>query len=390
MPTSFQVNDHPSEPYDKDHGLTSGVKALLTDQLAQLRGATKDIHNIQLIQSSLTNEEFSKGGVRREPNGFVHTALRAYNYHHHLILRPDDIWIAILGQLNLYINNHSEDLRHVFVAHEGQKKLRVQMGGADDFGDIALLLAEKIEENIHNPAFKKWALPDFTTTTRIDTAICAITLMSTLKSYFKYECSRCGVPQVTLEGERSDYENILRRLEELPTFGLGEEPNAWVALLRPIIKKFIAAFDGNPDATFWNRIAHIDDLKRSGGPILSGWITAFCVWDTDGIWQGPPMPKHHPADQKYLDIAESFTYGILRYDEIPGGFCQVDLRVLDGRPNADCIMVAGHMGTVVEGNRSDTVRPLSAWYIYENPEQTSEKGTIRMRQPCEPHCADVD
>jgi Domain of unknown function (DUF4419) len=192
------------------------------------------------------------------------------------------------------------------------------------------------------------------------------------QSYFKYECSRCGIPKVTLEGERSDYENILQRLDALPTFGLGEEPNAWVALLRPIIIKFIAAFDGNPDITFWNRIAHIDDKKRSGGPVLSGWITAFCVWDTDGQWQGPPLPEHCP-DQKYLNIAQSFKYGILRYDEIPGGFCQVQLRVLDGRPNADCVILAGHMGTIVEGRKSDTVRPLPAWYIYENPEQTSEE-----------------
>jgi len=170
----------------------------------------------------------------------------------------------------------------------------------------------------------------------------------------------------------------------LPTFGLGEEPNAWAALLRPIIQKFIETFDGNPDLTFWNRIAHIDDKKRSGGPILSGWITAFCVWDTDGRWQGPELSEHGPDDKKYLGIAESFKYGILRYDEIPAGFCQVDLRVLDGRPNPDCIIVAGHMGTIVEGRKSDTVRPLSAWYIYENPEQAFEEGGhIRDEAPCQ-------
>lgn len=153
----------------------------------------------------------------------------------------------------------------------------------------------------------------------------------------------------------------------------------------------MSAFDGRPDITFWNRIAHIDDKKRSGGPVLSGWITAFCVWDTDGIWQGPPLPRHCP-DQRYLNVAESFKYGILRYDEIPGGFCQVQLRVLDGRPNADCIIVAGHMGTIVEGRKCDTVRPLPAWYIYENPEQTSEEDEIYdEKSPCEyPWLENVD
>jgi hypothetical protein len=46
------------------------------------------------------------------------------------------------------VNNHAEDLRHLFVGHEGQKKLRVHMHGANDFGDIALRLTEKIEENV--------------------------------------------------------------------------------------------------------------------------------------------------------------------------------------------------------------------------------------------------
>src|SRR5436190_1799082 len=48
-------------------------------------------------------------------NGFVGTALRAYNGHHRLILRPDDIWIAILTQFNLFVNARAENLRHLFV-----------------------------------------------------------------------------------------------------------------------------------------------------------------------------------------------------------------------------------------------------------------------------------
>ena len=95
MPITFQVNIHPSESYkqDKEHKrITSGPKALLVEQLSELRGSTTEIN---MIESSLTNEEFSKMNVRREPNGFVHTALRAYNYHHHLVLRCA-IWVDSL------------------------------------------------------------------------------------------------------------------------------------------------------------------------------------------------------------------------------------------------------------------------------------------------------
>ena len=87
MPITFQVNTHASESYKEDNEhkrIFSKPKNLLTEQISQLRGSTRDIN---MLQSSLTNAEFSKMDVRREPNGFVHTALRAYNYHHHLILR---------------------------------------------------------------------------------------------------------------------------------------------------------------------------------------------------------------------------------------------------------------------------------------------------------------
>ena len=55
----------------------------------------------------------------------MHTALEAYYTHHHLILRPDDVWFAILTQISFYINAHAEDLCSIFVAHDGKKELSV-------------------------------------------------------------------------------------------------------------------------------------------------------------------------------------------------------------------------------------------------------------------------
>ena len=49
----------------------------------------------------------------------------AYNLHHHLRIRPEDVWLSILTQLSFYINAHAEELRGKFVAHEGKKELEV-------------------------------------------------------------------------------------------------------------------------------------------------------------------------------------------------------------------------------------------------------------------------
>ena len=34
-------------------------------------------------------------------NGLVQACIQAYSGHHHLVIRPDDIWITILTQLSL-------------------------------------------------------------------------------------------------------------------------------------------------------------------------------------------------------------------------------------------------------------------------------------------------
>lgn len=80
------------------------------------------IKNGHIVQSSFEDakEGFQYLGAQ---NGFVDAAVKAYSDHHHLIIRPEDVWFSVLVQLNIYINEHAEELRSMFVAHEGQKML---------------------------------------------------------------------------------------------------------------------------------------------------------------------------------------------------------------------------------------------------------------------------
>ena len=155
----------------------------------------------------------------------------------------------------------------------------------------------------------EWILPDFTTTTEHDRTIGAMTLMSTLKAYVSLSVGsphvtlrepkrapspryatysifiECGIPSVTLDGEKSDWEEIYRRLARLDE--LGDEPAVWARMLRPIVRRFVGAFDGAPDVGFWERVADMDGY--CGRDLWSGWITAFCVWSPEGRWL-PPTP----------------------------------------------------------------------------------------------------
>jgi len=95
----------------------------------------------------------------------------------------------------------------------------------------------------------------------------------------------CGIPSITLLGEKSDYESLLSRLSKLSTFG--REPRALSCLLTPILTHFVNVFDEPPVAEFWSRICHY--RSGSGGSDIGGWISAFCTWDPKGTWLGPDI-----------------------------------------------------------------------------------------------------
>lgn len=218
-------------------------------------------------------------------NGFVKTVVDCYNRHYNLILRPDDIWAAIMTQFSFYINKHSEEFRGKFVDFEGKKELEVFVPGTlrcAPYDTLVKLMTKKIDENLIDPDVKKWILPNFSTTTDNDLVTVGVVFMASMKKYFDYTfCLCCGIPSITLEGTTEDWKNIHKRLEKLGEYNL----QTWYDMLEPILQQFVDAKEGKVDVDFWQRICH-HESGGSGPRYVSGWITAFCVFDKEGVWQG--------------------------------------------------------------------------------------------------------
>lgn len=108
MPVTFKVSKHPAELVGTDPGgddVVSSPDELLAriwSQNAEEQGHPKCK---ELFQSSLPSTSSSGSTdwtkIFPQQNGFVHTVVDAYNHHFNLILRPDDVWVAILMQFNL-------------------------------------------------------------------------------------------------------------------------------------------------------------------------------------------------------------------------------------------------------------------------------------------------
>lgn len=382
MPITIKPASHAAELIPDYHTSIKNPLELLEDACPNEHKKCEE-----LLQSSFASQPSSH--ISPLSNGFVYSAIEAYSNHYHLQIRPEDVWFAIIAQLSFYINRHAEELRGKFVAFEGKKELTVHTDGnryTVDFGLLAQLLTVEIEKNVVDQELREWCMPAFSTTTENDKVVASILLMGVVQKYFDYKILlRCGLPSVTLLGERADWALILTRLDKLTTFGV--ETAQFATLLKPVVSRFVNTFDAptSPETLdFWQRIAH----RRGGGSgptYYSGWITAFCFWDQDGecIYKLPSggrekfktlaQPWYHDWQSQYLRL-DGVIYHQVESDEVPPGFSAVPVKVDDNHIIFYALMVAGSVGMkcsssgeeLAEGKKGlDTVAAQTGWWMFE-------------------------
>lgn len=271
-------------------------------------------------------------------NGFVDTVVACYNEHHNLVLRPDDVWLAIVNQFSFYVSGNAENLRDKLVVHREKVELEVIGSGTldtADYADLSMKMSELLKKHT-NDKIADWIIPSFSTTTETDRIVGAISLMSTMKKYFNYKYSlKCGIPSITLQGTNADWENIVSRGTKLH-----EYHSEWAEQIVPILEKFAQASRGEIDKDWWNRICHKSG-GGSGPTYLSGWIVAFCMFDEEGCFNS--------SDK--IDM-----------EDIPAGYTTVDVLVDDNGVKYNTKMFAGAMSNTYI---HDTMFPCQSWCICE-------------------------
>ncbi|KAF0712613.1 Aste57867_4749 [Aphanomyces stellatus] len=318
----------------------------------------------EVLQESPPSNHEDTIGIK---NGFVLGVLRAYSSHHNLVLRPDDVWLAIMVQFGLYVHGHADTLRSTLVKHtDGKKTLEVHTIGTlrtVEYGHLLKQFVGLMEEHLVDPSLGDWILPAFTTTTNHDRIVGSVVMMASLKAYFEYSIIlSCGIPEVTLLGSVRDWESVRARIDGLLPFG--PEMKIWVDLLVPVLDQFVAAANGNVDRNFWRQSCH--SWIEGGCKVtesLSGWITVFAVFDKHGKWQGAKRKSipltthdHHIAPKDQLS-----KYPVLEVDDVAPGYLTVDLEINDNGYLYDTLLFAGHTSfDVVSG---DTVAPHLTWAL---------------------------
>ncbi|KAL2186977.1 hypothetical protein L209DRAFT_779107 [Thermothelomyces heterothallicus CBS 203.75] len=153
-------------------------------------------------------------------DSFVRGAVQAWGEHLYLAVWPDEVWLTILVQVNFYMISHAEEICSLFVDHEGREEIY-----------------DEIQKRVKTDWLLDWIVPDFSTTTESDVMAANVLMMGLTQAYFQYVGKQvCGIPSVTLLGERAEWDKPLTRLDRLPEFA---------ARLRPVLTRISATFDAS-------------------------------------------------------------------------------------------------------------------------------------------------
>ncbi|CAH0048149.1 unnamed protein product [Clonostachys solani] len=337
-----------------------------------------------VLRSSFENLEASSASIIPYSNALVDGIIRAFEQDLHLVLRPDDVWLAILVQFNFYVNANAEDLRHLFVTHKEKELLELDMRPEPlrdiDFQQASEKFIELMKPFLVDESLSEWLLPAFTTTTANDKTVAALTVMSTLKKYFDYTilCGGCGFPSVTLEGEKKDWELLAAKIRNLADYG--DEPADWSVYLAKVVEKMIESFDRPDDDNvkdFWMRACHSAGESGSGSTeTLSGWLTAFCYWGDDGErvhhWPDERLKTLVPKVNRKRLTLDGIPFPVIWRHGVPKAVTEVPIVVKD----YDTCMV--HETTVIAGqvamkgvqmedeSQITHVQPMSGWWMLED------------------------
>ena len=287
---------------------------------------------------------------------FFYSLVRAYAEHRPFVLSPDMIWQLIGFEFSEYVNNHSEEMRSLLVAHEGVNDLKIMTeedilddknaNWSDLFDKFSAAIAENTKGDI-----AQLMTSDFSTTGSAERIASQITLMESLKSYFHYIAGRlsCGIPYITLKGTPDDWRKVAEKVQGLERYNMGW----WTKELKPIIAEFVKTAEGHPDKTFWKNIVMEDrpDRLRGGGcsnekpTDLDGWMVKLFPDMKKGV-----MRKTVPQSQMQgVELSEvKFKYQLID---------PITMKVLE---ETDIALYAGFVGVTVD-EATGAIEPKIGW-----------------------------
>ena len=282
---------------------------------------------------------------------FFYGMYDAYAEHRPFVLSPDMVWMLISQGFSHHINANPEKYRDRMVDFQGKLSLAVESDKPLEearWDELIPQFAEEIKKNTKG-TIAETIIADFSTTTSYEQIASEITLMETTKAYFEFVVmyAACGIPEVTLLGTTQDWQKVYDKTMQLRSFDLAW----WVDELKPILKQFVKASEGDVDTKFWRNMFKWHTQKEYGAPnIIDGWIVKFYPYDKDG---------------KRFDLKT-----LTRNSNLPDEMAEADVRFVeifpDGSSAETMIELYGGFVGLEQNPENYALTPKIGWKVVKN------------------------
>lgn len=330
--------------------------------------------NVTMEVTSTVDEPLVYAGSQ----GFLACCMMAFAQHLPLALSADHLWTVIAQGFAQHVNQHAEELRAKFVAHEGKKEIRVREdsmvqgeSSAEMWEELIFpKISEAIELKMNNSeAYETLAGRFFSTTTPTAQAASEIVLMTAMSQYFEYTMvTACGIPRIRLEGTRDDWVALRDRAQKLGLWMMPGHTHGelWIqGIVVPILNEFIDAYDGKINYCFWQTMVKFRASGNGSGSFdfLSGWLpTLFPYLNKEGTIEPNPFLR------SWQESASALHQGPAPKD-IPGQLSSVPVKWEYFQVEFPLHFHAGFRGVTQE--EDGTLAPVLGWFVTNDPEADS-------------------
>ena len=355
------------------------------------------------IAEEQKNEQVSTAIIS---HNLVATIHEAYRSHRPLVLSPEAIWLTISQGVSIHIDMKIDSLEHIIFEKNKPSSISLRNDeltkGSADWQKLIRGMSEKVQEYAKDDVYN-FFVPHFSTTQPAHQVAFELSLLNSFKKIFKYNAyTLCGIPSITLRGEKEDWIKIKNRLPYLNQLGLKH----WNESLSPVIDEFINVYDGKIDTKFWSQI-YKDDFEYDR-LYITGWIIKFYPY-LGGVYAAEPEQIESaqteeenndipPPPPLYEDIEYEVTVQNVTSDdgniecnyspnpflqgndylladlspaEIPSGITEVNIKWHIGASQKEVVLKSGFIG--IKQYEDKSIEPFISWAVIDKTVSNKHK-----------------
>lgn len=173
------------------NGVTFNVSSVKPADSLLKTYPVKDMMELKIEKkiSFLPDEHKNERLIYTRDNGFIETLQYCYDEHRPLKLSPDHIWTLICQATSIHINQHYDSLKNIIFTDEKKEELIIRNDSLENnaryWGTLIKDFCNETKNHTRNDLYD-FFVPNFSTTTPVQTTVYQITLLESYKKKFSY------------------------------------------------------------------------------------------------------------------------------------------------------------------------------------------------------------